>query len=179
MASVTTYLEEQLRLRVNRAKSTAAPVEERKFLGHRLLGDGTPTIAPQSLERAQDRVRAITRRNRGVSFEQVVRELNSFLTGWVTYFRFAKAKGVLADLGSWVRRKLRCVRWKQRKRAKSIADFLHGLGVPWNQCWTTAACGKGWWRMAHTPAAQQGLSNAWFQAQGLVNPLDRYLQLQH
>jgi RNA-directed DNA polymerase len=179
LASVTKYLEEHLHLRVNRSKSAVAPVEERKFLGHRLLGDGTQTIAPQSLERARDRVREITRRNRGVSFEQVVRELNSFLTGWVTYFRHAKAKGILAHLGSWVRRKLRCVRLKQRKRAKAIADFLHGLGVAWDQCWTTAACGKGWWRMAHTPAAQHGMSNAWFEAQGLVNPLARYLQLQH
>jgi RNA-directed DNA polymerase len=179
LASVTKYLEEHLKLRVNRSKSAVASVEERKFLGHRLLGNGTQTIAPKSLERAQDRVCDITRRNRGVSFEQVVRELNSFLTGWVTYFRHAKAKGVLTELGSWVRRKLRCVRLKQRKRAKSIADFLHGLGVPWDRCWTTAACGKGWWRMAHTPAAQQGMSNAWFQAQGLVNPLERYLQLQH
>lgn len=179
LASVTKYLEEHLKLRVNRSKSAVASVEERKFLGHRLLGHGTQTIAPKSLERAQDRVCDITRRNRGVSFEQVVRELNSFLTGWVTYFRHAKAKGVLTELGSWVRRKLRCVRLKQRKRAKSIADFLHGLGVPWDRCWTTAACGKGWWRMAHTPAAQQGMSNAWFQAQGLVNPLERYLQLQH
>lgn len=179
LASVTQYLEEHLRLRVNRSKSAAASVTERKFLGHRLLEDGTQTIAPKSLERAQDRVREITRRNRGVSFEQLVRELNSFLTGWVTYFRYAKAKGVLTALGSWVRRKLRCVRLKQRKRAKSITDFLHGLGVPWHQCWTTAACGKGWWRMAHTPAAQQGMSNAWFQTQGLVNPLNRYLQLHH
>jgi RNA-directed DNA polymerase len=179
MASLTKYLEEHLKLRVNRSKSAVASVWERKFLGHRLLEDGTQTIAPKSLERAQDRVRAITRRNRGVSFEQLVGELNSFLTGWVTYFRYAKAKGVLADLGSWVRRKLRCVRLKQRKRAKSITDFLHGLGVPWDRCWTTAASGKGWWRMAHTPAAQEGMNNAWFRAQGLVNPLERYLQLQH
>jgi RNA-directed DNA polymerase len=178
LASVTKYLEEQLRLRVNRTKSAVASVAERKFLGHRLLADGTQTIAPQSLERVRDRVREITRRNRGVSFVQVIRELNSFLTGWVTYFRYAKAKSVLTALGSWVRRKLRCVRLKQRKRAKALADFLHDLGVPWDQCWTTAACGKGWWRMAHTPAAQQGMSNAWFQAHGLVNPLERYLQLQ-
>jgi RNA-directed DNA polymerase len=179
LASVTKYLEEHLRLRVNRSKSAAASVRERKFLGHRLLEDGTQTIAPKSLERAQDRIREITRRNRGISFEQVVRELNAFLTGWVTYFRFAKAKSALNHLGSWVRRKLRCVRLKQRKRAKSITAFLHGLGVPWDRCWTTAASGKGWWRMAQTPAAQQGMSNAWFQTQGLVNPLDRYLQLQH
>jgi RNA-directed DNA polymerase len=166
-------------LQVNREKSAAAFIEDRKFLGHRLLRGGRLGIAPQSLDRVQQKVRQITRRNRGVSFEQLVRELNSFLTGWVTYFRHAKAKKALTELGSWVRCKLRCVRLKQRKRAKSITDFLHGLGVPWDRCWTTAACGKGWWRMAHTPAAQQGMNNAWFQAQGLVNPLDWYLQLQH
>ncbi len=179
LASVTMFLEERLKLRVNRSKSAASPVMERKFLGHRLLEDGTQTIAPQSLDRVRDRIRAITRRNRGVSFEQLVKELNSFLTGWVAYFRHAKAKGVLSHLGSWVRSKLRCVRLKQRKRAKSITDFLHSLGVPRDRCWTTAASGKGWWRVAHTPAAQEGMNNAWFQAQGLVNPLERYLQLQH
>lgn len=179
LASVTRYLEEELKLRVNRTKSAVAPVQERKFLGHRLLLDGTQTIAPKSLDRARDRVREITRRNRGVSFEQLVKEVNSFLTGWVTYFRFAKAKSVLTYLGSWVRHKLRCVRLKQRKRAKSIADFLHGLGVPWDRCWTTAACGKGWWRTAQSPAACEGMNLAWFEAQGLVNPLERYLQLQH
>jgi RNA-directed DNA polymerase len=178
LTSVTKYLEEELKLRVNRAKSAVASVVERKFLGHRLLSDGTQTIAPKSLDRARDRVREITRRNR-VSFEQLVKELNSFLTGWVTYFRFAKAKSVLAEFGSWVRHKLRCVRLKQRKRATSIADFLHGLGVPWDRCWTTAACGKGWWRMAQSPATCEGMNLAWFKAQGLVNPPDRYLQLQH
>jgi len=175
LASVTKYLEEHLKLRVNRTKSAAAPVAERKFLGYRLLADGTQTIAPRSLERAQDRIRQITRRNRGVSFEQLVKELNSFLRGWVAYFRYAKAKSHLTDLGSWIRRKLRCVRLKQRKRAKSITVFLHSLGVPWDRCWTTASSGKGWWRMAHTPAAQEGMNNAWFRE----DPLARYLQLQH
>jgi RNA-directed DNA polymerase len=179
LASVTAFLEGRLKLRVNRTKSAVAPVQERKFLGHRLLADGTLIIAPQSLDRARDRIRNITRRNRGVSFEETVRQLNSFLTGWVTYFRYAKAKSALTELGGWVRRKLRCVRLKQRKRAKSITAFLHGLGVPWDRCWTTAACGKGWWRMAHSPAAQEGMDNAWFQRQGLVSPLDWYLQLQH
>src|SRR5262245_22190336 len=179
LASVTVFLEGRLKLRVNRTKSAVAPVQERKFLGHRLLADGTLIIAPQSLDRARDRIRDITRRNRGVSFEEMVRQLNSFLTGWVTYFRYAKAKSALTELGGWVRRKLRCVRLKQRKRAKSITDFLHGLGVPWDRCWTTAASGKGWWRLAHSPARQQGMDNAWFKRQGLVNPLDWYLQLQH
>ena len=179
MVSVTKFLEKRLRLRVNRDKSAVAQVSERKFLGHRLLGDGTLTMAPKSLERMKDRVRAITRRNRGVSFERMVGELNSFLTGWVTYFRYAKCKTHLVKLDSWVRTKLRCVRLKQRKRAKSIAEFLQGLGVPKNRSWTTAACGKGWWRMAHSPTAQEAMTSAWFTAIGLACLTDRYAALQH
>lgn len=92
MASVTTFLEERLQLRVNRSKSAAAPVEERKFLGHRLGAEGTLFIAPQSLDKARDRIRGITRRNRGVSFEQLLGELNSFLTGWSRIFALLKRK---------------------------------------------------------------------------------------
>lgn len=179
LAGLTRFLEGKLRLRVNREKSAVAPVWERKFLGHRLLAGGTLTIAPQSLDRAKARIRQLTRRNRGVSLERVIGDLNSFLTGWVAYFRFSKAKTALRTLDQWIRRKLRCVRLKQRKRAKSIADFLHALGVPWDRCWTAAASGKGWWRISRTPAAQQGMNGTWFQSQGLVNLLDHYVQLQH
>lgn len=108
----------------------------------------------------------------------MIREINSFTTGWVTYFRLAAAKSHLRDLDSWIRRKLRCVRLKPRKRAKSITDFLCSLGVPWHRCWTTAASGKGWWRMSHTPAAQQGMDNRWFETQGFKSLEVRYVSLQ-
>jgi RNA-directed DNA polymerase len=179
MASVTKFLERRLRLRVNREKSAVAHVSERKFLGHRLLSGGRLTIAPKSLERVKERIRQITRRNRGVSLERIIGELNSFLNGWVTYFRFAKCRSHLVNLDSWVRTKLRCVRLKQRKRAKSIAEFLQSLGVPKNRSWTTAACGKGWWRMAHSPAAQEAMTPAWFRKIGLACLTDRYAALQH
>lgn len=177
LSSITQFLEGKLKLRVNREKSAVAHVSERKFLGYRLLAGGRLTIAPTSIERAKERIRQITRRNRGVSFERMIGELNLFTTGWVTYFRLAEAKRPLQDLDQWTRCKLRCARLKQRKRAKSIATFLQQLGVPKPQTWTTAACGKGWWRMAHTPSAQQAMNNQWLQDQGLVALTARYLEL--
>jgi RNA-directed DNA polymerase len=179
LASVVSFLEERLQLRVNREKSAAAPVWERKFLGHRLLSDGTLMVAPKSLDRVKDRIRAITRRNRGVSFERMVGELNSFLYGWVTYFRHTKAKGVLAKLDGWIRRKLRCVLLKQHKHAKGIVRFLGSLGISKRQCWSVAGSGRGWWRKAHHPVAQQGMNDAWFEKMGLINLTNRYLSLQH
>jgi RNA-directed DNA polymerase len=178
LRSVTRFLEEELRLRVNQGKSAAAPVQERQFLGYRILWDGRLVIAPRSLERAKRRIRQITRRNRGISLEQMIGKLNSYLTGWVTYFRYAACKTHLQRLDEWIRRKLRCVRLKQRKRAKSIADFLQSLGVPEWSAWILALSGKGWWRKAGAPQANQAMSIAWFKAQGLVSLSERYAELQ-
>jgi RNA-directed DNA polymerase len=178
MASVTRFLEEELQLRVNRGKSAVAPVQERQFLGYRILRGGRPAIAPRSLERAKRRIRQITRRNRGISLEQMIGGLNSYLTGWVTYFRYAACKGHLQRLDEWIRRKLRCVRLKQRKRAKPLADFLQSLGVPEWSAWILALSGKGWWRKSGTPQASQAMSIAWFKAAGLVSLSERYAELQ-
>src|SRR5438876_292745 len=178
LASVTQFLEGVLRLRVNQEKSAVAPSEERKFLGHRLLRGGTLGIAPKSLERAKARIREITGRSRGISFERMIRELNSFLTGWVTYFRYAACKTHLLALDGWIRRKLRCVRLKQCKRTKTIADFLSRLGVPTWNAWRTALSGKGWWRLAGSPCVTHAMTDQGFQSSGLVNLVQRYVLLQ-
>lgn len=177
MASITAYIEGKLRLRVNREKSAVAPVWERKYLGHRLLAGGRLGIAPQSVDRMQERVREITRRNRGVSLGEVIRELNAFVTGWVTYYRYAECKSQLERLDEWIRRKLRCLRLKQRKRAKPTADFLQSLGVPAWRAWLLALSGKGWWRKAGSPQAHEAMTVAWFSEQGLVSLSVRYTAL--
>ena len=151
MASVTRFLEKVLRLRVNQEKSAVAFVEERKFLGYRLLGGGRRGIAPASLERVKQRIRQITGRNRGISVEGRIKERNSFLTGWVTYFRHAACTSHLEGLEGWVRRRLRWVRLKQGKRTKAIGDFLHRQGVSLPKAWLTALSGKGGWRLAGSP----------------------------
>ena len=178
MASVTAFVEKRLRLRVNRNKSAVAHVSERKFLGYRLLSGGKLGIAPKSLARAKGRIRQITRRNRGVSLERMIGELNSFLRGWVAYYRHAACKSHLQRLDEWIRRKLRCVRLKQRKRAKPIADFLRTLGVPEWRAWILAMSGKGWWRLSGSPQAAEAMTLAWFKNQGLVCLTERYAMLQ-
>jgi RNA-directed DNA polymerase len=177
MVSVERFLEERLRLRVNPEKSAVAYVEERQFLGYRLLRGGRLGIAPHSLAKAQRRIRAITRRNRGISLKRMIRELNAFVTGWVTYFRYAACKTMLRRLDEWIRRKLRCVRLKQCKRPKTIATFLRQQGVPGWSARQLAGSGCGWWRKASTPQAHQAMSIAWFRAQGLTSLSERYAAL--
>jgi RNA-directed DNA polymerase len=178
LASLTKFLEIKLRLRINREKSAAAYVTERKFLGHRLLPGGRLGIAPKSLDRAKQKIRELTRRNRGVSLGRVVSELNSFLTGWVAYFRHAECRSLLTELDEWIRHRMRCVQLKQRKRAKPIFDFLRACGVPIRQAWVLALSGKGWWRMAASPPAHHAMNSTWFENLGLVRLTIRYAELQ-
>ena len=108
----------------------------------------------------------------------MIAEVNAFMAGWVNYFRHAHCKSHLQRLDEWIRRKLRCLRLKQCKRPKAIADFLQGLGVPEWRAWMLALTGKGWWRMALTYQATEAMTLAWFKRQGLVPVTDRYLALQ-
>ena len=179
MDSVVGFLEGKLRLRVNREKSAVAPVGERKFLGHRLLLNGKLGIAPKSLRRAKDKIRQITRRNRGVSLAQVIVELNLFLTGWVIFYRFAACRFDLQCMDQWIRRKLRCYRLKQRKRGASVAGFLRKLGVPAHQASRIASSGKGPWRLALTKQLGSAMSIDWFAQQGLVSLRLKYDSLRH
>jgi RNA-directed DNA polymerase len=177
MASVMAFLESQLRLRVNREKSAVAPVEERQFLGHRLGKGGGLGIAPKSLARMKDRLRAITRRNRGIALAAMIAQVNAFTTGWVTYYRHAQAQSVLKQSDQWLRRKLRCVRLKQCKRVMSIAAFLQESGVPQWRAWLLALSGKGWWRLAGSPQAAEAMTIAWFERQGLVSLANHHAAL--
>jgi RNA-directed DNA polymerase len=169
MASMRKFLEKKLKLKINEKKSKVTVPAESKFLGYNLQNDGRLTIAPQSIERAMNKIRQITKRNRGKSLEEVVRQLNKLLTGWIGYFWLTEYPSQLKALDGWIRRKLRCYRLKQRKRSWPIAKFLIKLGVPAESAWATAKSSKGWWRLSLTPAVHQAMSNAWFNNLGLIN----------
>jgi RNA-directed DNA polymerase len=177
MASVTAFLEGKLRLCVNQKKSAVALVGDRSFLGHRLGNRGSLAISPTSLARMKDRLRKTTRRNRGIALATMIAQVNAFTTGWVTYYRYAQAQATLARLDSWLRRKLRCVRLKQCKRKRSIANFLQECGVPITRAWQLAGSGKGWWRLTGSPPAAEAMTNAWFERKGLVGLAKHHLAL--
>ena len=175
--SVTSYIENHLKLRVNRTKSKISRPWELNYLGHSFLSNGTICLSKESEGRLKEKLRNLTRRNRGRSLEQVLNELRPILRGWLNYFHLAKMKNKLIALDSWLRRRLRCYRLKQCKRAIGMMRFLHKLGVPKKRAWTTAASRKGWWRKSATPACNEGMNKDWFDQQGLFNLTENYLVL--
>jgi RNA-directed DNA polymerase len=169
MESVTSFITKKLKLRVNSEKSAVARPWERKFLGlsFTLKEPHRRCIAPKSLARFKDRVREITRRTRGVSLQGMVDDLNVYLRGWHGYFGFCQTPSVFPDLDSWIRRKLRCVVWKQWKRGRTRYKELLQRGVHAALAAKTAGNPHGPWRLSHSPGLCVALPNAYFDGIGL------------
>ena len=168
MASLIHFIECKLKLKVNRKKSGVRHCSEVKFLGYTLLSGGHIRVADTSLTRLKDKVREITKRNRGVPFSQIIDELNQVIIGWTNYFALAnKWLSNFRDMDGWIRRKLRCYRLKQCGRKHTIFKFLHSLGIPINTSWNVALYSQGWWAMSRKKGAAKAMGTQWFVQQGL------------
>jgi group II intron reverse transcriptase/maturase len=174
MSGITDFIEGRMKLKVNRSKSAIRMNYDTNFLGHSILNQGRIGLSKLSEERLKTKLRAITKRRRGVSLEQVLHELVTFLRGWLQYFRYASMKSKLERIDGWLRRRLKCFRLKQCKRTIGIVRFLRKLGVDETLCWRTALSGKGWWRLSNSPALNIGMNNKWFSEQGYFSLAGNY-----
>lgn len=178
LASVTRFLETKLKLKVNRAKSAVDRPVKRKFLGFTLArykGEVRQWIGAKSKKRMMEKVRAITKRNRGISLDRMLAELRAFTNGWVAYFWRARTPSVFQDLDSWIRRRLRCFQWKQWKRWRTRAKQLVKAGVgPW-LAYGVAFKGYGPWHVSGTPAMTKALPNMTLKSLGYASLHERYL----
>ena len=170
MDSLVKFIEGKLKLKVNRDKSGVRHCSEVKFLGYTCLEGGGIRIADKSIARLKDKVRVITRRNRGVKFEQVIKELNDATRGWTNYFCLANRwLSNLRDIDRWIRRKLRCYRLKQCGRRYTIVKLLSGLGIPLKKCWNVVMYTQGWWAMSNKVAVNKAMGLRWFAETGLLS----------
>ncbi|HEY3174298.1 MAG TPA: group II intron maturase-specific domain-containing protein [Candidatus Polarisedimenticolia bacterium] len=131
MASLERFLEERLRLKVNRDKSAVGRPWERKFLGYSVTMHREPKlrVAPESVKRLKAKLRPILRRGRGRNLAGVAEELGPVLRGWVAYFRMVEVKVNFEELDAWVRRRMRCIVWRQWKRPRTRLTELQRRGL--------------------------------------------------
>ena len=180
MKSITAFLENKLKLRVNRDKSAIDRPWRRKFLGfsfywHR-KGIGI-RVHPKSTERVKDKIREITSRSNGKSMEYRLLKLRQLITGWVTYFGIADMKMLAKNLDEWTRRRMRMCYWKQWKRIKTKHDNLVKLGIKNRKAWEHANTRKGYWRISNSHILNCSITNETLKKQGFLSFTERYAQV--
>jgi len=181
MKSIGRFLERRLRLRVNAEKSAVARPWERKFLGYSLTWhrEARLRVAASSVQRLKEKLREIFRRGRGRNLGGLIEaQLTPLLRGWMNYFRLAEVKGIFDELDSWIRRKLRCLIWRQWKRPYARAKYLMRRGLAKARALKSAMNGRGPWRNAGASHMHAAFPKSYFDRCGLLSLLEQRLRFQ-
>jgi RNA-directed DNA polymerase len=168
LESITKFIEVKLKLKVNKQKSGVRHCSDVKYLGYTIMTGGKIRVADKSVERPKLKIKELTKRNKGESFQTVINKLNMIIVGWTNYYILADGfLTTFRNLDGWLRRKLRCYRLKQCKRKYSIFKFLLNLGIPERESWNAVMYSQGWWKMSIKVAVSKAMSIKWFAEQGL------------
>jgi RNA-directed DNA polymerase len=181
MESVTRYIENTLKLKVNRKKSAVDKPGRRKFLGFSFYmkdGKAHNFIHAKSIQRFKEKIREITSRSNGRGMAWRRERLARLITGWVNYFRIADMRHSARVLDGWIRRRIRMCYWKQWKKNKTKRDNLVRLGLYASQAWGYANSRKSYWRISDSIALKFALSNECLEKQGFPS-ISRRLSLAH
>jgi RNA-directed DNA polymerase len=165
MESVSRYLREKLKLKVNEAKSAVARPRDRSFLGFSIGKGGSIQVSDKAVKRFKGRIREITQRTRGRSLRQIIAELRVYMRGWRGYFGLATGRTRFRELSAWIQRRLRSYQWKQWG-SRGYRE-LRRRGVSRDLAWNTSKSAHRAWRLSMTPALSIALPTKHFVALGL------------
>lgn len=177
--SITRFLQERLKLKVNTQKSAIDRPSKRQFLGFSVshCWEVKLRIAPKTKIKFKDKIRKLTCGSRSISMEERIRKLNEYLMGWSGYYGIIQTKTVLQDLDEWIRRRLRMCLLKQWKRCKTKLSKLLSLGIDKEEAKSIAFSRKQYWRLSITLPISKALSIKYWRDQGLISLVDRYYEL--
>jgi group II intron reverse transcriptase/maturase len=171
MASLRRFLEERLKLKVNAAKSAVDRPWRRSFLSYTMTFHQKPRlkVADLAVQRFKGNLRQLCRRGRGRSLGRIIEEATPKMRGWLAYFRLAEVKGIFEELDQWLRRKLRCILWRQWKRPFSRAKRLMQRGLSETRAWQSAQNGRGPWWNAGASHMHDAYRKSFFTNLGLIS----------
>lgn len=174
METLTRFLEQKLKLKVNREKSAVGRPWERKYLGYSMTSHmkALLKVAPQSVKRIRVRIKELIRVGVGRNLERFIRgELNPVIRGWANYFHLSGTRGTFEELDEWLRRKLRCMLWRQWKRPATRFKRLRARGLDELRAWKSASNGRGSWWNSGASHMNEAFPRRYFDQVGLLSLL--------
>ena len=178
--SLERFLAKRLRLEVNRAKSAVDRPWRRKFLGYTVTvqRETKLRVSPEAVRRLKEKLRRLFRSGRGRSLGKVIQQLGPVLTGWLEYFRLAEVVACFEELDKWLRRKLRCILWRQWKRPRTRAKELVRRGLDRERAFVSAYNGHGPWWNAGASHLHAAVPTRFLTQLGLPSLLQTHRRLQ-
>ena len=179
MKSVTKFLEEELKLKINLNKSKVERPWKLKYLSFSFYGDKDGIqvrVHPKAIEKLKKDIKEITSRSNGKSLEWRFQKLKDKLRGWVNYFRIAKMKTIAKELDQWLRRRIRLCIWKQWKRVRTRFNELKKRGLSKHKAWEYANTRRSYWRISKSPIMSIAYKDKDLENLGLISITKYYLK---
>lgn len=178
MASITRFIEEDLKLKVNKDKSRVDRPWKLKYLGFTFYpkkGEMGIRVHQNSVKKLKGKLKEVTGRSNAMSMKVRTIKLRQIIVGWVNYFKLADMKSTLKTLDEWLRRRIRLCYWKQWKRIKTKHDNLKRLGIDNHKAWEYANTRKSYWRISNSPILARTLTNKYLKEQGFITLIERFM----
>ena len=179
MESITKFIEKKLGLKVNAEKSKIARPHQIKYLGFGFYYTKTGIIKPKphlkSIQKFKRKLKQITKRSLSISLNERIIKLNQVIRGWINYFRIADMKAYMTSISEHLRRRIRCIIWKQWKIPRKRIPSLVKLGANIEQAKAIAFSRKSYWNTSMFIGIY--ITNESLKKKGLVSPLDHYLKI--
>ena len=173
MESITKFIENRMRLKVNKEKSSVSKSGTRHFLGFRLYLDPVKEevkilLSDRTKRKMANKIKQLTPRNWGSKLEYCIKRLNLYLKGWMSYFQICTGSWEFKWIDAHIRRRLRCLKLKQWKKKRSIAKKLIARGVARKTAWRRIYMGsRSLWSLSIDIVTHKGLPNKYFEEEGL------------
>ena len=177
MQSIAKFIEDKLKLKVNKEKSAVDRPWRLKFLGFSFYRkkEGIGVIVhPKSVEKFKQKLKQITGRSNAMSMALKMLKLKQLITGWINYFCIADMKKLSESLDEWLRRRIRMCYWKQWKKVKTRYCNLIKLGLSNFKAWEYANTRKSYWRVAGSPILSTTFTNEYLKKLGFQSIAERY-----
>ena len=173
MESIKLFLERKLKLKINIEKSAVARPWKRKFLGYSITMNFKPKLKPAktSVNKLKSKLKDKFRKGRGRNLGKFIQELRPILKGWINYFSLSEVKEIFEILDSWIRRKLRCIVWRQKKKWRARKKMLMKRGIDEKRAEKSVLNGRGPWWNAGSSHMNQAFPKTYFDALGLISLL--------
>lgn len=177
---VKKLLEGVLKLKVNKEKSSIHRIESTKFLSYKFYKHkGLKYKVPKdNIKKLKAKLKEITSRSNGWSYEFRRERLNQVIRGWIQYFKMANMGNHIKAIDEWLRRRIRMCAWKSWKKIRSKFTNLMRLGIAKQQAWEWANTRKGYWRIAGSWILNTTLTNERIAGRGYISALDYYQKVQ-
>jgi group II intron reverse transcriptase/maturase len=175
MESISTYIEKELKLKVNMEKSSVTRPWFSKLLGftfYHKKGEKGISVHKKSIAAYKEKIRQITCRSKPYTMEGRMMQIRRLNYGWGNYFKLSEAKSVFEGLDEWVRSRIRLCYWKQWKRGKTRVSQLEKLGIKPQQAFMWGNTRKGYWRTVQSPILRRAIGNAFLKKEGLISLKD-------